>query len=143
MFNKCSQDVHITCKKAPTKVSVVLINYFWEQAPTSYWSLNTKTYLEQIACQEDECSSGGTVVISGRFPCSFLVRTVAANYRKSAMRFLMLPLPLILCFINCNTLQTYAVLVVSAPSIHGNSQWVPTLGDAHPHIAAFKASLQR
>lgn len=45
----------------------------------------------------------------------------------------MLPLPLILCYINYIFLQTYTVPVASAPGIHGNSQWVPSLRHTHPH----------
>lgn len=79
----------------------------------------------------------------GRFPCRLLTdrharactHTTVANYRKRVMSFLVLPLPLILCYINYILLQTYTVLVVSAPSIHGNSQWVPTLRHTHPHTA--------
>lgn len=58
MFNKCSLDAHFTCRKAATKVGLGLINDFWEHLPAGFWSLNKKTYLKQIACQEDECSSG-------------------------------------------------------------------------------------
>lgn len=58
IFNKCSRDAHFTCRKAATKVGLVLINYFWEHLSARFWSLNKKTYLKQIACQEDECSGG-------------------------------------------------------------------------------------
>lgn len=54
---------------------------------------------------------------------------------ENVMRFLMLPLPLMRCYIHYIFLQTYTVLVASAPSIHGNSQWVPTLRHTHPHKA--------
>lgn len=48
MLNKCSADVHFTCRKAPTKVGLVLINYFLEHLPVSFWSQNKKTYSKQI-----------------------------------------------------------------------------------------------
>lgn len=148
MFNKCSR-MSTLHEEGSHQGELGAINYFWEHLPTSYWSLSKKTYLEQIACHEDECRGGETIVsmvIFGRFLCSFMhtrahtcTHPVAANYRNCVMRPLMLPLPLILCYINYTLLQTYMVLVVSAPSIHGNSQWVPTLRDAHPHAAACKA----
>ena len=66
-------------------------------------------------------------------------------YSNSVMRFLilspMLPLPLILCYINYISQQAYTVLVVSAPSIHGNSQLVPTLRDARTHVDTHTHSL--
>lgn len=114
MFNKCS----LGCRKAPTMVVLQLINNFWEHLPSSFWSLNKKTYSKQIACQEDECSSGACdcrfLSYIGRFPRGLLMhrhtractRTTVANYRKHVMRFLMLPLPLIHCYINYNFLQT-------------------------------------
>lgn len=94
MLNKCSADVHLTCRKAPTKVGLVLINYFWEHLPVSFWSRNKKTYSKQIACQEDECSRSVWLLFPrlyfGRFPCRLLMHrcactcthTAVANYRK-------------------------------------------------------------
>lgn len=36
IFNKCSLYAHFTCRKAPTKVGLVLINCFWEPGNPIY-----------------------------------------------------------------------------------------------------------
>lgn len=101
--------------KASTEVMSVQINYFQKKnLPTSFWQPTKKTYLEQIACQEDKCSSRVREhCFHGYFLVTFPVASShtdmhththrkVANYNNCVMRFLilspMLPLPLILCY---------------------------------------------
>lgn len=106
-----------------------------------FWPPTKNTYSEQIACQEDKCSS--RVWESAHFPQLFSASSFQTGhkhtraehtntkYSKRVMRVLTpsptLPLSLILCYINYIFNEPCMVPLVSAPSIHGNCQLVPTI----------------
>lgn len=84
---------------------------------------------------ECERVSVSSVIFSFKFPIWAHARTLNTKYRKRVMRFLtpspMLPLSLILCYINYILNESHMVLLVSAPSIHGNCKFVPTIRVSH------------